>query len=133
VAHQPNESRIALTVRRASIPKLKWSCAGADTTPMSRNPSAVPSEIAHDPRPGEGDLLVGVPDRPARASEQTRRRTAARLVMSAVLLEMVMILPFVDHLADAHPTIHFTQHGFIFLGGVLIGIALRDVHRSSHP
>jgi hypothetical protein len=27
---------------------------------------------------------------------------------------------------------HFTQHGLIFAGGVLMGIALRDAYRQSH-
>jgi hypothetical protein len=52
------------------------------------------------------------------------------LVAAAALLEVVLILPFVDHLADANPTIHFTQHGLIFLGGIMMGIALRDAYRS---
>lgn len=59
------------------------------------------------------------------------RGKAVRLVLFAALLELFLILPFVDHLADAHPTIHFTQHGFIFAGGVLMGLALRDVQRAS--
>ena len=54
-----------------------------------------------------------------------------RLVVFAALLEITLILPFVDHLADAHPMIHFTQHGFIFAGGVLMGLAIRDVQRAS--
>jgi hypothetical protein len=63
-----------------------------------------------------------------------RRRTKAlRLVLFAALLEVVLILPFVDHLADSHPTIHFTQHGLIFLGGVLMGMALRDAYRLTRP
>lgn len=62
---------------------------------------------------------------------RTTRRRALRLVLFAALLEMVLILPFVDHLADTHPMIHFTQHGFIFVGGVLMGLAIRDVQRSS--
>ncbi len=61
---------------------------------------------------------------------RTRRR-AFLLVAFAVLLEVTLLMPFVDHLADANPTIHFTQHGFIFAGGVLLGIALRDVQRAS--
>jgi hypothetical protein len=63
--------------------------------------------------------------------DQIRRRTrtrALRLVMFSVLLELFLLMPFVDHFADAHPTVHFTQHGFIFVGGVLMGWALRDVH-----
>lgn len=62
---------------------------------------------------------------------RTARRRALRLVVFAALLEVVLILPFVDHLADTHPMIHFTQHGFIFAGGVLMGLALRDVQRAS--
>jgi hypothetical protein len=63
-----------------------------------------------------------------------RRRTRRRafcLVAFAVLVEVMLLMPFVDHLADANPTIHFTQHGFIFAGGVLLGMALRDVQRAS--
>jgi hypothetical protein len=66
--------------------------------------------------------------------ERTRgqaRLRAFRLVAFAVLLEMVLLMPFVDHLADSHPMIHFTQHGFIFAGGVLMGLAIRDVQRAS--
>jgi hypothetical protein len=62
---------------------------------------------------------------------RTTRLRALRLVVFAALLEVVLVLPFIDHLADANPTIHFTQHGFIFVGGVLMGLALRDVQRSS--
>jgi RsiW-degrading membrane proteinase PrsW (M82 family) len=66
----------------------------------------------------------------ARNRLRTRRR-AFLLVMFAVVLEVVLLMPFVDHLADANQTIHFTQHGFIFGGGVLLGMALRDVQRAS--
>jgi hypothetical protein len=69
---------------------------------------------------------------PATAPDRnTTRIRALRLVMFAALLEVVLVLPFVDHLADTHPMIHFTQHGFIFAGGVLMGLALRDVQRAS--
>jgi hypothetical protein len=61
---------------------------------------------------------------------RARRRRALCLVMFAALLEVVLVMPFVDQLA-ANPTIHFTQHGFIFAGGVLMGLALRDVQRTS--
>ncbi len=59
------------------------------------------------------------------------RLRAFRLVVFSVLLEVVLLMPFVDHIADSHPTIHFTQHGFIFAGGVLLGLAIRDVQRAS--
>ena len=62
-----------------------------------------------------------------------RRTRALRLLICSAVLEVVLILPFVDHLADSHPMVHFTQHGLIFLGGVLMGIALRDAYRLSHP
>jgi hypothetical protein len=39
-------------------------------------------------------------------------------------------MPFVDPLADSSTSIHFTQHGFIFAGGVLLGTAIRDVQCS---
>ncbi|HUA43609.1 MAG TPA: hypothetical protein VMA77_00165 [Solirubrobacteraceae bacterium] len=67
-------------------------------------------------------------------ADQIRRRTrvrAMRMVVFAALFELFLVMPFVDRYADAHPTVHFTQHGFIFLGGVLMGWALRDVHRAS--
>jgi hypothetical protein len=66
----------------------------------------------------------------AQGRRRTRRRSFA-LVAFAVLLEVTLLMPFVDHLADANQTIHFTQHGFIFAGGVLLGMALRDVQRAS--
>lgn len=47
----------------------------------------------------------------------------------AVLFELLLITPWVDHAADRNPTVHFTQHGLIFFGGVLIGFALRDLSR----
>jgi hypothetical protein len=64
----------------------------------------------------------------ARDLRRVRRLRALALVIFAALLEVVLILPVVDHLADSHPTIHFTQHGLIFVGGVLMGIALRDAY-----
>jgi len=66
--------------------------------------------------------------------DSTRRRLRLRafcLVVFTVVLEVVLLMPFVDHLADSNNTIHFTQHGFIFGGGVLLGMAIRDVQRSA--
>jgi RsiW-degrading membrane proteinase PrsW (M82 family) len=66
--------------------------------------------------------------------DRTRRRLRQRaffLVVFTVVLEVVLLMPFVDHLADSNNTIHFTQHGFIFGGGVLLGMAIRDVQRSA--
>ena len=66
--------------------------------------------------------------------ERDRRKTRLRafaLAAFVVVLEVVLLMPFVDHLADTNQTIHFTQHGFIFAGGVLLGMALRDVQRAT--
>jgi hypothetical protein len=68
------------------------------------------------------------------AFERNRRKTRLRafgLAMFVVVLEVVLLMPFVDHLADSNNTIHFTQHGFIFGGGVLLGLAIRDVQRAT--
>lgn len=62
-----------------------------------------------------------------------RTQKALGLLTLGALMELVLIMPFVDRLADSHPTVHFTQHGLIFLGGLLMGAALRDAYRSSHP
>ena len=64
-------------------------------------------------------------------NRRTARRRAFGLAVFVVLLEVVLLMPFVDHLADSNQTIHFTQHGLIFAGGVLLGLAIRDVQRTS--
>jgi hypothetical protein len=59
----------------------------------------------------------------------TSSNRALVLATVALCLEIVLITPWVDHLADGNPTIHFTQHGLIFVGGVLMGWALRELAR----
>jgi hypothetical protein len=68
---------------------------------------------------------------PVERNRGRARIRAFRLVVFSVLLEVTLLMPFVDHLADSHPTVHFTQHGFIFAGGVLLGMAIRDVQRTA--
>ena len=58
-------------------------------------------------------------------------RTAVLVGGLAVLLEILLITPWVDDLADRNSTVHFTQHGLIFLGGILMGWVLRDLRLSS--
>lgn len=45
----------------------------------------------------------------------------------AVLLEIAAILPPLDGAVETNQTLHFTQHGIIFAGGALMGVALRDL------
>ena len=58
-------------------------------------------------------------------------RKALTLGVVALILEMLLILPVFDQIAGTNPTAHFTQHGGIFLGGVLMGVALRDMYLAS--
>ncbi len=74
----------------------------------------------------------------ATATEETRRRLplltprqAVGLGALGVVLELLLITPWVDDLANSNATVHFTQHGLIFLGGILMGWALRDLRLTS--
>jgi hypothetical protein len=74
----------------------------------------------------------------ATTTEETRRRLplltprqAVGLGALGVVLEVLLITPWVDDLADGNATVHFTQHGLIFLGGILMGWALRDLRLTS--
>ena len=87
-----------------------------------------PNEV---PREGQFSGFEPLSPTPAHRDRPTPRLRAYCLVVFAVLLEIVLILPFVDHLADSNSTVHFTQHGFIFLGGVLIGFAIREIYGTS--
>ena len=53
--------------------------------------------------------------------------TAVLLGGVALLLEVLAILPPIDDRIAANPTLHYTQHGVLFAGGVLMGVALRDL------
>jgi hypothetical protein len=66
---------------------------------------------------------------PVTHTTHTAARRALAIAALAVVMELALITPWVDHLADGNATIHSTQHGLIFLGGVLIGFALRDLSR----
>ena len=54
-------------------------------------------------------------------------RSALLLGVFALVLEVSLITPWVDDAADSNSTVHFTQHGLIFIGGLLMGWALRDL------
>jgi hypothetical protein len=54
-------------------------------------------------------------------------RTAVLIGGLGLLLEILAILPPIDDATDTNPTLHYSQHGVLFLGGLLMGIALRDL------
>jgi hypothetical protein len=62
------------------------------------------------------------------APRRTAQR-ALRLAALALLIEFLLITPWVDHAAEKNPTVHYTQHGLIFVGGLLMGYALRALSR----
>ena len=54
-------------------------------------------------------------------------RAALALGTGGFALEVALLTPWVDDFADDNATAHFTQHGMIFVGGILMGWALRDL------
>lgn len=58
-------------------------------------------------------------------------RSALLLGVVALALEIALITPWVDDAADSNATVHFTQHGLIFVGGIVMGWALRDLRLAS--
>jgi hypothetical protein len=62
-----------------------------------------------------------------RTSPLLSPRGAVGLGAVGLLLQVLALLPPIDDAVDTNATLHYTQHGFIFLGGLLMGIALRDL------
>jgi len=58
-------------------------------------------------------------------------RSALLMGVFALALEVALISPWVDDAADSNSTVHFTQHGLIFVGGLVMGWALRDLRLAS--
>ncbi|MDX6542144.1 MAG: hypothetical protein QOI71_3754 [Gaiellales bacterium] len=58
-------------------------------------------------------------------------RGALALGTCGFALEVLLLTPWVDDLADENATAHFTQHGMIFVGGLIMGWALRDLRLTS--
>jgi hypothetical protein len=58
-------------------------------------------------------------------------RSALALGTCGFALEVLLLTPWVDDLTESNATVHFTQHGLIFLGGILMGWALRDLRLAS--
>jgi hypothetical protein len=54
-------------------------------------------------------------------------RGALALGTCGFVLEVLLLTPWVDDLTKSNATVHFTQHGLIFVGGILMGWALRDL------
>lgn len=58
-------------------------------------------------------------------------RSAFLVGVVALAIEVALITPWVDSAADTNSTVHFTQHGLIFVGGLVMGWALRDLRLAS--
>lgn len=54
-------------------------------------------------------------------------RAALALGTCGFALEVILLTPWVDDVTADNATVHFTQHGLIFVGGILMGWALRDL------
>ena len=54
-------------------------------------------------------------------------RTAVLVGALALLLEVLAIIPPIDDATATNPTLHYTQHGVLFIGGLLMGVAIRDL------
>jgi len=54
-------------------------------------------------------------------------RNAVLLGALGLLLEVLAIIPPIDDATATNPTLHYTQHGVLFLGGLMMGVALRDL------
>ena len=54
-------------------------------------------------------------------------RTAVLLGGLGLFLEVAAILPPIDAATETNATLHFSQHGILFTGGLLMGVALRDL------
>ena len=54
-------------------------------------------------------------------------RGALALGTCGFALEVLLLTPWVDDFTESNATVHFTQHGLIFVGGILMGWALRDL------
>lgn len=42
-------------------------------------------------------------------------------------LQVVALLPWIDDAVTTNAALHYFQHGIIFIGGVCMGVALRDL------
>ena len=63
----------------------------------------------------------------AQAVPPLHPRRALALGLAGFLCEVAQLTPWVDDLAARNSTAHFTQHGLVFAGGVLMGWALREL------
>jgi hypothetical protein len=73
--------------------------------------------------------LTGDPRRGSRLRRMTllTPRNAVLLGALGLLLEVLAIIPPIDDATATNPTLHYTQHGVLFLGGLMMGVALRDL------
>lgn len=81
-------------------------------------------------------LAVGVAIRDAVATRLLDARAAVAVAGAALIVDAALVLPIVDEAIEQNRTLHETQHGFVVLCGLAMGVALRDVlvhHRRGRP
>jgi len=88
------------------------------------NPTPAVKSLAAAAGPAEAPNL-GTPAEPRPAASVVLLRRGGKHRDRA--LEVLLLTPWVDHLTESNATVHFTQHGLIFVGGILMGWALRDL------
>jgi hypothetical protein len=73
--------------------------------------------------------LAADPRRGSRLTAMTllTPRNAVLLGALGLLLEVLAILPPIDDATATNATLHYTQHGVLFIGGLMMGVALRDL------
>jgi hypothetical protein len=49
------------------------------------------------------------------------------LAAGGLAVEVIAILPPIQNATETNATLHYTQHGVLFLGGLMMGVALRDL------
>jgi hypothetical protein len=72
---------------------------------------------------------MSVNDGPRRAASWNLvdRRTALLAVAASVVLTGLAISPPVGDQAEEHALVHYSQHAVVFIGGMLMGGALREL------
>jgi peptidoglycan/LPS O-acetylase OafA/YrhL len=77
-------------------------------------------------------MLMGLALRDLVAARPWGPWTAVGVGAVALLADIGLVLPLLDEAVETNETLHFTQHGLVFLAGALMGAALRDLVLRGH-